>query len=109
MTRFGNVLLCVCVRVPELQRAHLEGLLIDICVVSYVSFPGLAKEDEFLEEKNVAKALLLPECEQELVLTYELALLFQVDLRSEKINEFLIKEVFVSAAWVHPAEEHENM
>lgn len=69
---------------PELQCAHLEGLLIDICVVSYIRFPGLAKEDELLKEENVAKALLLPESHQELVLTYELALLFQIDLRSHK-------------------------
>lgn len=82
MTRFGK--LCVGEREPELQCAHLEGLLIDICVISHICFPGLAKEDEFLKEKNVAKALLLPESHQELVLTYELALLFQIDLWSHK-------------------------
>lgn len=76
----------MCVDASTTSCTYLEGLLIDVRIISHIRFPGLAKEDEFLKEKNVAETLSLPECHQELVLTYERALLFQIDLQQRKEN-----------------------
>ena len=63
------------------MHVYLEWLFVDVCVIPYVRLPGLAKEDEFLKEKNVSETFFLPECNQELVLAYELPLLLQINLQ----------------------------
>lgn len=61
--------------------AYLEWLFVDICIISYVRLPGLAKQDEFLKEENVAETFFLPECYHELILAYQLALFLQINLQ----------------------------
>lgn len=66
---------------------YLEGLFVDVCVIPNVSSTRLAEEYEILEEKNVTVAFLLPEGQQELILTDQLALFLQIHLYShEQIN-----------------------
>lgn len=64
-----------------IQFTYLEGLFIHICVVAHICLLGLAKEYEFLKEENVSEAFFLSERYKELVLTYELALLLQINLQ----------------------------
>lgn len=61
-------------------RVYLKRLLIEIRVVANLRLPGLAEQDEFLEQKNVAEAFFLPERDQKLILAYQLALLLQINL-----------------------------
>lgn len=70
---------CVCVR--ACVYAYLEWLFVDICIISYVRLPGLAKQDEFLKEENVAETFFLPKCYHELILAYQLALFLQINLQ----------------------------
>lgn len=61
---------------------YLEGLFIDVRVIPDVSSACLAEEYEILEEKNVTVAFLLPEGQQELILTDQLALFLQIHLHN---------------------------
>lgn len=57
------------------QYVYLEWLFVDVCVISNVSLPCLAKEDEFLKKENVTETFLLPKSYQKLILTNQLPLL----------------------------------
>lgn len=61
-------------------NGYLEGLFVDVCVISHIRLSGLAEENEVLKEENVTEAFLLPESYQELILAYQLTLFFQIDL-----------------------------
>ncbi len=61
---------------------YFEGLFVDVRVIPNVGSARLAEEYEILEEKDVTVAFLLPEGQQELVLTDQLALFLQIDLHT---------------------------
>lgn len=65
---------------------YLEGLFVDVRVISNVGSACLAEEYEILEEKDVTVAFLLPEGQQELILTDQLALFLQIHLQTYDQN-----------------------
>lgn len=61
---------------------YLEGLFVDVDVVSSFDLLGLAEEDEVLEQENVTQVFFASAPNDELVLTAKLTLLLQIDLRN---------------------------
>ncbi len=68
---------------------YLEGLFVDVRVIPNIGSARLAEEYEILEEKDVTVAFLLPEGQQELVLTDQLALFLQIHLHTHEQNIIL--------------------
>lgn len=64
--------------------SHLEGLFVDVDVVSSFDLFGLAEEDEVLEQEDVAEVLPAAAPHYELVLAAELTLLLQVHLQRRR-------------------------
>lgn len=62
------------------RNSYLEGLFIDIYVISSFDFFGLAEEDEVLKQEDVAEVFPPSTPDYELILAAELTLLFQVHL-----------------------------
>lgn len=60
---------------------YLEGLFVDVDVVSSFDLFGLAEEDEVLEQEDVTQVFFPPAPDNELVLASELTLFLQIHLR----------------------------
>lgn len=64
----------------QYQCLYLEGLFVNVDIISDVSLLGFTEENEVLEQEDVAVTFLLAEGDQELILTDQLSLLLQIDL-----------------------------